>query len=73
MTETDKITLLREGCSFLAKFWKRTYAPVSHEESTYVDGDWVKITIQYDETRGGRKPARRATDRLREKDEIADT
>ena len=66
MTETDKIALLHEGCTFLAKFWKRTYAPVGHEESVYVDGDWVKVTITYDETRGHRKPSRRAEDQLEE-------
>jgi hypothetical protein len=62
MTETDKIALLQEGCVFLAKTWKRTAAPISYEQSVYVDGEWVKVTIQYDETRGHRKPARRAGD-----------
>jgi hypothetical protein len=61
--DTNKFVLLREGCGFLARVWKQTAAPVSHVESVFVNGRWVRITIEYDPTRNGDKPMRRAGDK----------
>jgi hypothetical protein len=63
MTETEKIILLNEGASYLARVWKKVEAPVSYERSHFIDGEWVKVTIEFDKTRNGHRPARRAEDK----------
>jgi hypothetical protein len=62
MTETEKIILLQEGAAYLARVWRRVEAPVSYERSHFVNGEWIKVTIAFDETRNGHRPARRAED-----------
>jgi hypothetical protein len=63
MTETEKKVLLDEGGAYLARVWKQVHAPVSYERSFFVNGEWVTVRIDYDQTRDGRRPARRAEDR----------
>jgi hypothetical protein len=72
MTDTDKKIILDEGGEFMASVWKKTSAPVSYERSFYVDGDWVEVKVDFDKTRNGHKPARRAGDGGKSLESMAD-
>lgn len=63
MTETDKIILINEGAGFLARVWKQTHAPVTYRRSVYVNGEWVSVTVEYDQMRQGESPRRRVEDK----------
>lgn len=62
MAEAVSVFCFRVVVVALARIWKNDYAPVSHVESVFVDGDWVKVTVDFDKEKGARKPARRADD-----------
>jgi hypothetical protein len=65
--DTIRRSLMREGLDFLARVWKRNLAPEPFEESTYVDGVWVKVKIEYDKKRNDAAPLRRASDKQEER------
>jgi len=54
---------MREGLDFLARVWKRNLAPEPFEESTFVDGQWVKVKIDFDDERNATTPRRRKEDK----------
>jgi hypothetical protein len=60
--DTVRTSMMREGAAFLARIWRRNVSPVTFEESTYVDGEWVRVTVESDHTRNDTTPKRRRDD-----------
>lgn len=62
MNGTDKKILVDEVVLCAARVWKQVSAPVTYKQSHHINGAWVLVTIEFDQTRQGEKPKRRAGD-----------
>ena len=46
MTETERITHMHTDATAAAEYWLANFKPVTYETPFYIDGDWVRVTIE---------------------------
>ena len=46
MTETEKIEEVHKLTKAAAEYWLANFKPVTYETPFFIDGDWVRVTIE---------------------------
>ena len=46
MTETERIAEIHKSAKETAEYWHGNFKPVSYSTPFYIDGDWVRVTVE---------------------------